>query len=179
MENDGDTFISFSRIILSYFPYFRSQERGRGIKRDEKFATNLHLVVEYLFLLLLDILCHFFFFFFLLSRRTNLESWKVGEIKANDYSRDEKFSSTGWKRKYRSCVVHRPVIFLWRRCIRYRMWILTEKVVAHLTAPRLIDIFHVVERRENQRDCQKLEGYSPCHNLPFIPPCFPSILFFG
>lgn len=92
-----------------------------------------------------------FFFFFLLSRRTNLETWKVEEIKANDYSRDEKFSSTGWKRKYRSCVVHQPVIFLWRRCIRYRMWILMEKVVAHLTAPRLIDIFHVCRKEEGER----------------------------
>lgn len=131
-------FISFFRIILSYFPYFRPQERGGGgIKRDEN-SPRIFIVVEYLFLLLLDILC-------------NLETWKVEEIKANDYSRDEKFSSTGWKRKYRSCVVHQPVIFLWRRCIRYRMWILMEKVVAHLTAPRLIDIFHGCRKEEGER----------------------------
>lgn len=28
VENDGDILISSSRIILSYFSYFRSQERG-------------------------------------------------------------------------------------------------------------------------------------------------------
>lgn len=68
-------FISLFRIILSYFPYFRPQERGGGIKRDEN-SPRIFIVVEYLFLLLLDILCHFFFFFSIIEENElgNLES---------------------------------------------------------------------------------------------------------
>lgn len=172
-------FISFFRIILSYFPYFRSQERG-GLKgtRIRHESSSLWNI----FFFFCSIFYATFFFFFLLSRRTNLETWKVEEIKANDYSRDEKFSSTGWKRKYRSCVVHQPVIFLWRRCIRYRMWILTEKVVAHLTAPRLIDIFHVCRKKEGERTRGIVKNWKVIPRAIiyfFIPPCFLFILFFG
>lgn len=154
VENDGDILISSSRIILSYFPYFRLQERelkGTRIRYESSSSKNIFSfsVIRYFMSL----------FFLLLGERT----WKLGKSKKlrPTIIRGKRNSRRRDERKYRSYVVHQPVIFLWRRCIRYRMWILTVKVVAHLTASRLIDIFDVVEIQEKREGLLKIERLFP------------------
>lgn len=83
-----------------------------------------------------------------------METWKVGEIKANDYSREEKFSSTRWKKI--SILRCSPASNLSLATL-HPISNVDSYVVAHLTAPRLIDIFDVVEIEEKREGLSKIE----------------------
>lgn len=145
MENDGDILISSSRIILFYFPYFlhRRGLKGTRIRYDSSSLKNTFSFFAIRYFMS-------FFIFLLLGERT----WKLGEIKANDYSREEKFSSTRWKKI--SILRCSPASNLSLATL-HPISNVDSYVVAHLTAPRLIDIFDVVEIEEKREGLSKIE----------------------
>lgn len=89
----------YLNFILAYYSFLfflfsftgKGRLKGTRIRYESSSLKNIfHFFCHSIF---------YFHFFFYYIGGTNLETWKVGEIKANDYSReDEKSSSTRWKK---------------------------------------------------------------------------------
>lgn len=139
----------YLNFILAYYSFLfflfsftgKGRLKGTRIRYESSSLKNIfHFFCHSIFYF------HFFFYYIggnELGKSEKLRPTIIRGKTRNPRRRDE--------RKYRSYVVHRPVIFLWRRCIRYRMWILTEKVVAHLTAPAIDRYFWRCRNRGKTR----------------------------
>lgn len=167
----------YLNFILAYYSFLfflfsftgKGRLKGTRIRYESSSLKNIfHFFCHSIF---------YFHFFFYYIGGTNLETWKVGEIKANDYSReDEKSSSTRWKK-----------ISILRCSPAGNLSLATLHPISNVDSygkgrrpfdsTRDWSIF-LKKSRKNERDYQKLKNYSPCHNLLFIPPCCFFLFYF-